>query len=44
MSKKNKSLEDFLSEDSTLEDMLEIVDLIISESEDKKEEDYYEFS
>ena len=44
MSKKNKSLEDVLIEENDIEEILEITDLILEETEDEKEHEYYEFS
>lgn len=46
MSKKNRSLEDILTQDENLDEMCEITNMVITELEkdDEDEEEYYEFS
>lgn len=45
MNKKKKSLEDVLTQDEDLDDMVEITDMVISELEkDDEEDEYFEFS
>ena len=44
MCKKSKSLEVVLVEENDIDDILEITDLILEETEDKDEGEYYELS